>query len=241
MDVEKVLEGIGLSSGERKVYLALLKLGSVAVSEIKEETGLHRTTIYDFLEKLINKGLVNYVIKNSVKSFDAVHPNRLLEFIKDKEDSLKEVMPQLEKLIKFEKEAIVVETYRGIEGMKVWLNEIIKVGKDFVGFGVDESMFEEKFGALMDQYFVKEKELGIKERMLTAEGAPFVYDSPTITYRSIPKEYFNPTPTVIYGDNVGMLIWEPMTVIIIRNKELADGYLKHFELLWKGAKKVKKR
>ena len=66
MDVKQVLSELGLSEGEIKVYMALLKLGSSPVSALKEETKLHRTTIYDFIEKLLNKGLVNHVIKNNV-------------------------------------------------------------------------------------------------------------------------------------------------------------------------------
>jgi len=72
---------------------------------------------------------------------------------------------------------------------------------------------------------------------LTSEKPKFIYKTKVITYRYIPKEYFNPTSTLVYGDRVALLIWEPLTVIMIKNKELADSYRKQFELLWKIAKK----
>ena len=118
MDVKQVLSELGLSEGEIKVYMALLKLGSSPVSALKEETKLHRTTIYDFIEKLLNKGLVNHVIKNNVTYYNATHPNRLADFLKEKVEKLNNVLPELIKLSEFHKEEIKVEVYKGKEGYK---------------------------------------------------------------------------------------------------------------------------
>ena len=222
MRTEDVLESIGLGEGERKVYLALLKLGSVPVQKLKEETNLHRTTIYDFIEKLLNKGLVNYVIQGGTKFFKATHPNKLLEYVREKEEGVQDILPELRKLAEFQKEKITVEVYKGPEGFKTALNDLLREKKDYVGFGINESMFRERFGTGMDQFFRKEKKLGIKERMLTYETAPFVYGYSHISYRYLPKESFNPTSTFVYGSKVGIIIWEPLTFIRIDNAQLAD-------------------
>lgn len=227
-----LLRVIGLSDGEARVYLSLLKLGSVPVTNIKEETGLHRTTIYDFLEKLINKGLVSYVVKNGVNFYQAAHPNKLLDFVKEKEDLIQQSLPELVALAQLHPEEIKVEVYRGPEALKSVLNDVLRLGKDYVIFGVDETMFKEKFGPFMDQFFTKEKRLKFHERILTSDDAKFVYDKPTTDYRFISRKYFNPTPTYVWGDNVAMLIWDPLTVIRIQSAKLADSYLKYFEILW---------
>src|SRR3989344_1554284 len=135
MTNQEILQQSGLSEGESRVYLALLKLGSSPVNKIKEETKLHRTTIYDFIEKLLNKGLVNYVIRNSVKYYKATHPNKLSEFLKEKEHHLTAILPSLIKLQEFQKEDILIEVYKGIEGVKTILNEILRHGKDYVILG----------------------------------------------------------------------------------------------------------
>lgn len=241
MNVENVLAEIGLSEGEIKVFLALLKLGSVPVSKIKEETNLHRTTIYDFLEKLLNKSLVNYVIKNNVKYYKATHPNKLLEFVKEKEDNIQSILPNLIKISEFKKEKLRVEVYKGVEGFKTVLNDCLKVGKELVAFGVEEIKFEQNFSShIMKQYIRKEKEKGIKERLIASENTKFIYKTLTASYRFIQDAYFNPTPTMVYGDRVVITIWNPLTNIRIENKELADAYRKHFEILWKLAKKKPK-
>ncbi len=241
MEVKKVLQESGLSDGETQVYLALLKLGSVPVSQVRGETNLHRTTIYDFLEKLLNKGLVNYLIKNNVKYYKATHPNKLLDFIKEKEENVKEILPELKELAEFKKEELKVEVYKGREGFKTLLNDMLREKENMIAFGIDEIKFKKKFPILLEQYFKKEEEKGLKERLLTSEETEFIYKKKTTTYRFIPKEYFNPTPTLVYGNRIVIIIWEPFTVIKIENSELADSYKKYFELLWKTAKKSRKK
>ncbi len=240
MEVEKVLGNIGMNEGEIKVYLALLRLGSVQVSKIKDKTNLHRTTIYDFLEKLLNKGLVNYVVKNNVKYYSITDPKKLLDLIKEKEMEINKILPTLNDLSKSKNDEVKVEVYKGVEGIKTVLNQILRNGKDYVLFGIDESMFRDKLGHFMDHYFLEQKKIGFKERILTSENVKYVYEYETALYRYLPPEAFNPTPTLVWKDNVAILIWEPFTVIKIQHPALADSYTKYFEILWKGAKKKPK-
>jgi sugar-specific transcriptional regulator TrmB len=239
MDIHALLEEIGFSEGESKVYLALLKLGTAKVHDITEETTLHRTTIYDFLQKLRDKGLVSHVIQNNVKYFQATHPDKLLDYIKEKEAKAQLVIPELTKLADFDKNAVRVEVFKGKEGLKTVLNEVLRLGEDYVILGVDEDMFQKTFGNFMDWFFEKEKKAGFSERILTVDDVKFTYKSPNIHYRYLPRKSFNPTPTYVYGDNVAILIWEPLTVVKIQHKQLADSYLKYFEILWAGAKTKK--
>ena len=123
---------------------------------------------------------------------------------------------------------------------KTVLNDILRVGKDYVILGVDESLFKEKLGTFMDMFFKKEKLAGFSERILTSDDIKYVYPYDTAIYRYLPKESFNPTPTYVWADNVAIVIWEPFTVIKIKNKSLADSYSKYFEILWKIAKEKSK-
>ena len=236
MKPEAVLEELGLNNGEVRVYLSLLKLGSVTVARLKEDTGLHRTTIYDFLEKLLNKGLANYVIKNNVKFYKASDPKKLFELLKEKEDHVRGILPVLAKISNAPKGEVQVEVYKGREGLKTILNDVLRVGKDYVIFGVDESLFRERFEVFLEQFFKQEKRIGFKERILTSEDAKFVYDKSTAFYRFMPREFFNPTPTFVWGNNVAIMIWEPLTVIKIHHPSVAESYRHYFNLLWAIAK-----
>ena len=140
MGTKEVLKELGLSGGEVKVYLALLKLGETSVSKLTKETGQHRTTIYDFLEHLLQRGLVNYVVKSGVKYYKVADPDKLIEYLKEKEEKLKQILPELKQLAKVPTGEVNVEVYSGVEGFKSVLNDRLRVGKDLYGFGVDEEI-----------------------------------------------------------------------------------------------------
>ena len=231
MDAKTVMEELGLSAGEIKVYLALLKMGESPVSELKKETKMHRTTIYDFIEKLLNKSLVSSVVKGGTNYYKATHPSKIMDFLKEKEDKLKQVMPELIKLSEYHKEEIKVEVYRGKEGFKTLLNLIARTGKDMVGFGFEEEKYEKLDPLMMKQHFRRMREKNIHESVIVRESTKFLYDYPTVHYKTMPDEYFNPNPTMVFGDYVGIQLWEPLTVIVIQNKGLADAYRKYYKML----------
>jgi len=178
----------------------------------------------------------NFVIKGGVKYYKATHPNKLIDYVKEKEDIVKEILPDLTKLAEMFRDELSVEVYKGVEGVKTLLKDVLREGKDYVIFGIDETMFQKKLGPFMHWYFKEEKKKGFKERILTRDDAEYVYEYETAIYRYLPKESFNPTSTYVWGNNVGILIWDPFTVIRIKNAALADSYAKHFEILWKQAK-----
>ena len=105
MELENLKE-LGLSDGQISVYSAVLDLGITGLNKIQEETGIERRNIYDILNKLIEKGLVSYTVEKGKKTFQCTHPNKLLEEIKKKEDSLSQLkgqMPQIKDLFDISK------------------------------------------------------------------------------------------------------------------------------------------
>ena len=60
---------IGLTEGESKVYLALTELGSSTVGPIVKKSGVAYSNIYDILHRLIEKGIVSFIIKNKTRYF----------------------------------------------------------------------------------------------------------------------------------------------------------------------------
>ncbi len=237
MDIDKVLSEIGLNEGEIRVYLALLKLGSSKASELKNETQLHRTTIYDFIEKLTNHNLVSYVIKNNIKYYMPKDPEQLLDYLEEKQENLKKIIPKLKEISKYQKKDIRVEVYKGVEGLKTILNDIIKTKKELLGFGIEEIEFKKRLPIFIEQFFRKEEEYHIKERILISDKAKFIFTNKNTCYRFIPNKYFNPNPIFVYGNKVANVTWDPLTIIITEHSDLADSYKKYFELLWRDGKR----
>src|SRR3990167_2994588 len=91
----EILTKIGLTQRESDAYLALLKLKEALASEISKKTKESRSHLYDTLKSLIEKGLVSYVIKNGKKYFRPAPPEKLLDYIQEKQKLIEESLPEL--------------------------------------------------------------------------------------------------------------------------------------------------
>src|SRR3989344_8170128 len=101
---KELFKEFGLTNNETEVYFTLLQTGSISVNSIAEKSGLHRQAVYDALDRLLEKGFVNFVIKNNKKHFQAIHPEKIEEYLKEKEEKFKSVLPDLIKLTQVPRE-----------------------------------------------------------------------------------------------------------------------------------------
>ena len=233
----KTLEKLGLEEKEIKIYLALLKLNQSTATKISDETRVERTLCYSIIQKLIDKGLVSYIIENNVKYFKPAPPEKLMQDLKEKEEELKQLLPELINLTKFKQEKTKAEIYQGKEGMKTVLKDIIKHKKDYLVFG-EEGRFQQTLPIYSKQFMKKLEESNIKEKVLVKEGQKNIVKSKNSEFRYISKEFMYPWSTVIYGNKTAIIVWShPFLTILVENKEVADSYRSYFDLLWNIAKK----
>src|SRR3989338_5382046 len=94
--MEGITEILGLTKLESKVYLTLLDLGPSLAGLITRKSGIHRRSVYDALERLIQKGLIGYIVKNNRKYFEASNPERLVDLLREKEATVQHLLPQLQ-------------------------------------------------------------------------------------------------------------------------------------------------
>ena len=122
---EKIFRELGFSERETKVYLALLELGQTAVGPIAAKTRLQHSKVYPTLEKLIDKGLVSYVIKSKIKRFEAQDPKHILNILKEKERDLLEILPELKLKKQLSSEPQVSTVYEGYKAIKTMFDNIL--------------------------------------------------------------------------------------------------------------------
>ena len=68
------LKAIGLRENEAKVYLSLLRLGSVKAGKVSKNAELDRSSTYNALNLLLKKGLVSYITINKVRYYQVSNP-----------------------------------------------------------------------------------------------------------------------------------------------------------------------
>src|SRR3990167_4910406 len=124
-EFKKLLLEIDFSAKEADVYLAILILGRGTASKIAREAHILRTTVYEILSSLFNKGLVTLSGREPKQEYVSESPDKLQEYIlkqlEKKQKDLKQtqsiLIPQL-KSIHNVKNRPKVMFYEGREGME---------------------------------------------------------------------------------------------------------------------------
>jgi predicted transcriptional regulator len=251
MDIVE-LKKIGLTEGEVRIYDALLELGETTRTELSQKSGISPSKIYDVANRMLKKGIISAVKKNSVLHFSAADPERLKDFVEKKEseiDHQKKLVDQLlpTLFLKYQKtkEEVDVEVFYGWEGMKTAYNDIIKSvekGEENCIFGASMGGSPKQADIFFSQYYKQEDKKGFKTRIIFNEN---LREYPTRTryfteHRLHEVKYlFQDTFTElnIYKNKVliVMLLSKPI-VIKVTNKEAADSCRVFFESMWNEAK-----
>ena len=234
----EILKELGLTESESKVYLALLELGPSLAGSISRKTGIHRRNIYDITERLIKKGLIGYIVKNNRRLFEAASPNVFLDIIKERESQINSILPEMLGYYKKTKEKQETNFYKGKEGLKTVFQDQLEDNneKEILILGASSSAFEilPFYFKWYDEDRIKKK---IKARIIASEELNNKIPLSEIKY--LPQKYANPLAVNMYKDKVAIILWskENPLAIVIKNKEILEGYRKYFELMWKIAKK----
>ena len=98
MKIEQILDKLGFSDNETKVYLAAMESGQASGQQIAQKAELKRTTTYSVLSYLVDRGVVaKTTVKNKTR-FLAEPPERLLSLVSELQAQIKKALPELEAL-----------------------------------------------------------------------------------------------------------------------------------------------
>ena len=237
----KILEDIGLTNAEIKVYLSLLELGTSTAGSILEKSRLHNSVLHMTLNKLIEKGFITFVKEGRVNHYQATNPKHIVDYINQKKEKFEEILPEL--LLKQNKAKAKPEiiTFKGIRGMKELLMELLDAnGKEHHTFGapVESLMISDAFWI---SYHKKRASKGIKAKLIFNESLEYwkaetKYPKAEVRYNKVGFEPL--TETIIRDDKIGIIIWTEKPIgVLIHNKEAAESYDKFFQMLWNSSKK----
>ncbi|MBN2052979.1 hypothetical protein JW756_05725 [Candidatus Woesearchaeota archaeon] len=249
----KLLERIGFTQGEIKVYFALLGLGSTTSGPVITKSGVARSKVYDILEKLKQKGLLSEVIKENTKHFQAASPERILDYMRNKEKEIKDEEEEFNKLLpelllqqKFAEEKQEAKVYVGYEGVKTFYGELLEQlneDDEYLAMTLSEQSWQhESLSLFLQKFHQRRAEKKAKAKIIfnvTEKSIKQKHDfSKTGLYELRSTDLSLPTGIAIAKDTVATLLWgKNPKVFAIISKENADAYRKFFYDVWKTAKK----
>jgi len=235
MDIYEQLQKAGLTGNEAKVYLELSKRGELSANQIAKNLGMDRTLTYTVLNHLIEKSQVNYIIKENKKSFSCANPDNLMNPVKATEFMVSDLIKELKNIKVKSKQETEINIYEGKEAVRN-IYTLLKNYKEILSFGATGRAYDYLYESpAIAKEMVK---AGMYGRIITSKmkvSHP-MSEVKGIKFRYV--DYETEATTSLFGDyTVIHMIKDKPIVIIIKNKDISESYRKHFEVLWKIAKK----
>jgi len=234
-DIYQVLESTGLSKNEVLVYIDLIRAGKSSVIDISRRTRIHRSNTYDILEKLLKKGVVNQSIENEKKFFYPINPKDLLNYLKQKEEELKKIIPEIESIQNKPEEERKVTISEGLNSVKNILSHLLDSGEPIYMQGTPKDSLELLGGFLEEFHKTRVRKKIPLKRIHGIHAIKRVRELNKMehTEAKFLPSYDSRICTNICGDKVIIILWDmPISVIVIENQAVADTYKHNFEILW---------
>ncbi|MFH0713948.1 MAG: helix-turn-helix domain-containing protein [Candidatus Micrarchaeota archaeon] len=245
----KLLEEIGLTQGEVKVYLALLKLGSTKTGLLALKAGVSSSKVYKILGRLEKKGLAGHVLKSGVKFYSGMAPRRVIDYIDEREKQLQEkrllvenMLPELEasqKLAGDVSEATIFDGFKAVTNFFRNALDELKPGETYyvIGAGYGEVPHLREFFYGHHRRRAAKK---IKLKMLANFNMKENIVETTSLHseiRFLPQYLVTNMQIVFFKNKVFIILWtQDPKGFLLESKEAVKSFQAYFDAFWKIAK-----
>jgi HTH-type transcriptional regulator, sugar sensing transcriptional regulator len=237
----QILEELGLTENEAKVYLSALSLGPTAIQNIATAAETKRTTVYSVVDALKQKGLMNVEFKGLKKLYVVEDPQKLENILETKQLKFKKILPEFEALYNLKGGQSLIKYYEGLEGVRTVYNALLRdthAGDQYNVISNTEYWYN------LDQVFFQnflerraQKKLHIR---LLLQNSPFVQklkqqsDFYKHEVKILPTRTSLTTNLIIIPNRVVIQqLNPPIMGVTIENKSIITMHQEMFEIMWK--------
>ncbi len=240
---------LGLTKKEAAVYLTCMELGiASAVSVIAKKAGINRTTAYDILNNLVEKGIVISRMKDDHSYYEALPPAKLVAHLKEQSEKFNRMakeattlLPELETHYRVSGRPKVY-FYEGEEGLLRVYEETLTSKEEILAYASIQAN-QKAVPWYFPNYYKRRAAKGISIRGLVPDSPEgrerHLLDKEELRKsRLLPLDKLNFTTEVNFFDNKMMIAdWQEKLGIIIESPEIVKVFKQTFELAWEAAEK----
>lgn len=238
MEVKQALEKYGFTKNEVNIYLHLLKNIEVTAFEIAKATDIPRSTVYITLESLKKQGFVSQFKKNNVAYFTVESPNRLINALKQKEEIIESVMPEIRAMTSTSHDVPVAKLHTGINGIKIGLEDILETVKNKKIkqiLATSQPDLLEYLPKYFPNWLKQREELGVFTKLiLPSSASDYLKSNELREIRFLDKKFPFSSSVTIYGNKLVFFSFEgnePYS-IIIQSKAVSNMFTQFFLFSW---------
>lgn len=237
----KLLEDIGLNPNEANVYLSTLSLGSTTVLKISKVSCIKRSTVYDIVNSLKEKGLMRIDLKGLKQSYVCENPERLEAVLESRKRDFSARLPELMAMYKLQGGESSIKYYSGLKAMKqIYLDSLneVKHGEEYLVITNEEKWFNLDPNFWLKEYIEERAKFSYKTRILSQ-------DSETARHQKKFQKNFNQEFKIFKQKinlDIDMLLlpnkliivdlMTPLTTLVIENKSIIELQKHMFEIIW---------
>ena len=240
-EIVETLENFGLNEKEARIYLTLLPLKKATAYVVSVQSGIKKSTTYNILEILVNKGFALKIPSDDKNYYIAKSPKECFFAAREKLISIEEILPELLAMQKSDEEKASVSYYEGMNGIKESYHRIFKNVKDkeIVGFYAHGKESPKDLVEAWDWWTKKRKERNIRVRGITTkdvsnEGYLTEQEENLSNIKALPPEEYNSNISVeVYDKFTQIISSRSMQSILIEDNDIANVLKQIFEMVWK--------
>lgn len=238
MELNELLNKIGLNSKETAIYTTLIEKGSATISGIAKTSGLHRPAIYQALPGLEKKGLITVSPKGKLKYYSAESPEKLKNIISQLANELDNILPDLSSSFNRKKNKPIVKFLEGKTSITFVMDDIVhslKRGDTFYRYSSRKSTTSDEKYLPRDYKTIRDQKR--LERFVITSEALLSQKKPRLdrAIKTVPEKYglFDYDITqIVYGDKVAFIDYNTETAFLIENPIIAEFQKKIFKMLF---------
>lgn len=247
------LEKLGLTKKEASIYIAAMELGVPSpASTIAKKANINRTTTYDILNSLIEKGLILSQKKRSNLFYEALPPEKIVAYLQAQQKKFSRLCKEAEQLLPELNTHYrpsgrpKVYFYEGEEGLIRVYEETLTSSEEILAYASDQAN-QDAIPWYFPAYYKRRSAKKIPIRALFPDTPKDrerhkLDEKELRKSRLLPKNKLDFTPEVIFFDNKIMIAdWKEKLGIIIESEEIVKVFKQTFELAWEASEKYHKK
>lgn len=243
MTLQVELQNLGLKENEAIVYVAIVKLGETTISALERETELHKQIIYNMIEELLLKNLVQIHYEGRGKKFSVSNLAELEQLIARKLSSAHVVTGQLMKLANQVTVTDSIKTYRAQSGIWHYYKQkiLLQPPQSTILFLAENTEKYFEIFPLKSTGFIEYEKIREAQK-INLHG--IVFDGKgkekgsnikrnLVEIKALQNKASSPHDLIIWETSVGLLFYTDEPYIIdINGKSTADGFRSYFKAIW---------
>ena len=239
MEIAQVLKDSGFTENEVHVYLTLIDKGSLKAGSIAQLVHMNRGSCYHALKRLMERGIVGHTWIGKIQWFQPIEPERLLDYVKEKEENIRSVLPELQARYKELPKTGRIKLFRGKRGIQTMLLDLLDKGRTVRAFG-QENILVKTLPHFIPRFSKEKIKKGIKTKLIIGQPKErkMMEIGAQTEVRFFPMHIESPVNFSVYSDRVLLMVLgdEPEGVMI-ENAQVAKAYKQIFDFMWENAKK----